>query len=278
VGWRRLRIHYPTSNRIAHFRQNNDLSHGLGQSEKIRHRHGAAGLPSDPLPSTGPISRSSVIGVIAQARGDQHPYEGSRWVLYHGTSTARLKRILEDGRLRTSGTDDPKVSLTTERGRTTATQTPAILRLWTQWTHQKKKPDQQKTLRYGIWKGLSEVRPVPPATAARAHALPSSSCSVWLLARPAPGMGCPKLRTRVQNGSSLIKHLPDLRTRLPGTVCPNSCPKDRGSKSNPSGISAGYVIFGHPWDLSEAPPSGHSDTTRTPYGVRVYVSCPKRSM
>jgi len=55
-----------------------------------------------------------------------------------------------------------------------------------------------------------------------------------------------------------------LRTRLPGTVCPNSCPKDRGSASNPSGISAGYVIFGHPWDLSEAPPSGHSDTTRTP--------------
>jgi hypothetical protein len=65
--------------------------------------------------------------------------------------------------------------------------------------------------------------------------------------------------------------------RLPGTVCPNSCPKDRGSASNPSGISAGYVISGPPWDLSEAPPSGHSDTTRTPLGVRVYVSCPKRS-
>jgi hypothetical protein len=48
-------------------------------------------------------------------QNDQHPYEGSRWVLYHGTSTARLKRILEDGRLRTSGTDDPKISLTTER-------------------------------------------------------------------------------------------------------------------------------------------------------------------
>jgi hypothetical protein len=48
-------------------------------------------------------------------QNDQHPYEGSRWVLYHGTSTARLKRILEDGRLRTSGTDNPKISLTTER-------------------------------------------------------------------------------------------------------------------------------------------------------------------
>jgi hypothetical protein len=36
-------------------------------------------------------------------------------VLYHGTSTARLKRILRDGRLRASRTDDPKVSLTTER-------------------------------------------------------------------------------------------------------------------------------------------------------------------
>jgi hypothetical protein len=31
---------------------------------------------------------------------EQHLYDGSRWVLYHGTSTARLKRILEDGRLR----------------------------------------------------------------------------------------------------------------------------------------------------------------------------------
>jgi hypothetical protein len=48
-------------------------------------------------------------------QNEQHVYEGSRWVLYHGTSTARLKRILEDGRLRTSGTDNPKISLTTER-------------------------------------------------------------------------------------------------------------------------------------------------------------------
>ncbi len=48
-------------------------------------------------------------------QNEQHVYDGSRWVLYHGTSTARLKRILEDGRLRTSGTDNPKISLTTER-------------------------------------------------------------------------------------------------------------------------------------------------------------------
>jgi hypothetical protein len=48
-------------------------------------------------------------------RNEQHLYDGCRWVLYHGTSIARLKRILEDGRLRTSGTDNPKISLTTKR-------------------------------------------------------------------------------------------------------------------------------------------------------------------
>jgi hypothetical protein len=48
-------------------------------------------------------------------QNDQHPYEGSRWVLYHGTSTARLKRILEDGRLRRPTFGDQKISLTTER-------------------------------------------------------------------------------------------------------------------------------------------------------------------
>jgi RNA:NAD 2'-phosphotransferase (TPT1/KptA family) len=48
-------------------------------------------------------------------QNEQPLHEGSRWVLYHGTSTPRLNRILEDGRLRTSGTDDPKMSLTTER-------------------------------------------------------------------------------------------------------------------------------------------------------------------
>ena len=31
-------------------------------------------------------------------QNEQHVYDGSRWVLYHGTSTARLKRILGDGR------------------------------------------------------------------------------------------------------------------------------------------------------------------------------------
>jgi hypothetical protein len=41
--------------------------------------------------------------------------EGSRWVLYHGTSTARLKRICQEGRLRTSQPGDPKIALTTER-------------------------------------------------------------------------------------------------------------------------------------------------------------------
>lgn len=41
--------------------------------------------------------------------------KGSRWVLYHGTSTARLKSILKNGRLRTSEPGDPKIALTTER-------------------------------------------------------------------------------------------------------------------------------------------------------------------
>jgi hypothetical protein len=45
----------------------------------------------------------------------QHAYDGSRWVLYHGTSTARLKRILQDGRLRRPTIGDQKIALTTER-------------------------------------------------------------------------------------------------------------------------------------------------------------------
>jgi hypothetical protein len=48
-------------------------------------------------------------------QSEQHVYDGSRWVLYHGTSTARLKRILEDGRLRRATTGDQKIALTTER-------------------------------------------------------------------------------------------------------------------------------------------------------------------
>jgi hypothetical protein len=42
-------------------------------------------------------------------------YAASRWVLYHGTSTARLKHILEDGRLRRASIGDQKIALTTER-------------------------------------------------------------------------------------------------------------------------------------------------------------------
>src|SRR5215472_12933048 len=38
----------------------------------------------------------------------------SRWVLYHGTSTRRLKEILREKRLRASATGDRKVALTTE--------------------------------------------------------------------------------------------------------------------------------------------------------------------
>jgi hypothetical protein len=39
----------------------------------------------------------------------------SRWLLHHGTSTARLKSILKEDRLRISNPGDPKVSLTTVR-------------------------------------------------------------------------------------------------------------------------------------------------------------------
>jgi hypothetical protein len=48
-------------------------------------------------------------------QNEQHVHEGSRWVLYHGTSTARLKRILADGRLRRATIADQKIALTTER-------------------------------------------------------------------------------------------------------------------------------------------------------------------
>jgi hypothetical protein len=39
----------------------------------------------------------------------------TRWTLYHGTSTLRLKGILREKRLRVSATGDRKVALTTER-------------------------------------------------------------------------------------------------------------------------------------------------------------------
>ncbi|MGA8707062.1 MAG: hypothetical protein WB646_08760 [Steroidobacteraceae bacterium] len=41
--------------------------------------------------------------------------KSSRWVLYHGTSSARLESILKEGLLRTSKTGDSKIALTTER-------------------------------------------------------------------------------------------------------------------------------------------------------------------
>jgi hypothetical protein len=37
-------------------------------------------------------------------QNEEHLYENSSWVLYHGTSTARLQRILRDDSLRTSRT------------------------------------------------------------------------------------------------------------------------------------------------------------------------------
>jgi hypothetical protein len=46
---------------------------------------------------------------------EQHAAAPSRWILYHGTSTYRLKAIQRDNRLRVSPTGDPKIALTTER-------------------------------------------------------------------------------------------------------------------------------------------------------------------
>jgi RNA:NAD 2'-phosphotransferase (TPT1/KptA family) len=45
----------------------------------------------------------------------QHVEVGRRWVLYHGTSSARLKRILEQDRLRRATVGDQKIALTTDR-------------------------------------------------------------------------------------------------------------------------------------------------------------------
>jgi hypothetical protein len=48
-------------------------------------------------------------------QNERHAYDGSRWVLYHGTTTYRLKSILKDGRLSRQGIGEQKISLTTER-------------------------------------------------------------------------------------------------------------------------------------------------------------------
>lgn len=48
-------------------------------------------------------------------RTTQEIEQGSRWPLYHGTSSLRLERILDENRLRVSKTEPQKVSLTTER-------------------------------------------------------------------------------------------------------------------------------------------------------------------
>jgi hypothetical protein len=45
-------------------------------------------------------------------QNEQHLDEGSRWVLYHGTSTARLKHILVEDRLRRATIGDQKIPLT----------------------------------------------------------------------------------------------------------------------------------------------------------------------
>ena len=46
---------------------------------------------------------------------EQHVLRPSRWVLFHGTSTYRLKQILRENRLRLPQVGDEKISLTTER-------------------------------------------------------------------------------------------------------------------------------------------------------------------
>jgi hypothetical protein len=48
-------------------------------------------------------------------QNEQEFYEGSPPVLYHGTSTARLRHILEEDCLRKAGIGDQKVALTKEK-------------------------------------------------------------------------------------------------------------------------------------------------------------------
>jgi hypothetical protein len=48
-------------------------------------------------------------------RREQQFYKGSPWILYHGTSTARLRHILEEDCLRKANAGDQKVALTTEK-------------------------------------------------------------------------------------------------------------------------------------------------------------------
>jgi hypothetical protein len=43
------------------------------------------------------------------------PSPKSRWILYHGTTTLRLKQIRQENALRVSCTGDPKVALTPDR-------------------------------------------------------------------------------------------------------------------------------------------------------------------
>jgi hypothetical protein len=46
---------------------------------------------------------------------EQRIAEQSRWVLYHGTSTRRLKSIIRENRLRLPEIGDPEISLTPDR-------------------------------------------------------------------------------------------------------------------------------------------------------------------
>jgi len=48
-------------------------------------------------------------------QNEQHLYEVSGWVLYHGTTTYRLRSILADDQLRRAAVGDQKIALTTER-------------------------------------------------------------------------------------------------------------------------------------------------------------------
>jgi hypothetical protein len=59
------------------------------------------------------MTRQSTSPQTNEARGGSAAH--SRWVLYYGTSSPRLKEINRDGCLRTSVQGDPKISLTTER-------------------------------------------------------------------------------------------------------------------------------------------------------------------
>jgi len=81
----------------------------LTRSDRVR----AVDLGTDQAPC--PPRRFHPARNSTVTQNEQQLCHGSRWVLYHGTSTARLKQILKDGCLRRAAVGDQKIALTTDR-------------------------------------------------------------------------------------------------------------------------------------------------------------------